>query len=136
MDDNLPTPSGIWEAKLAETEQWSKAFERFAVGNFKDGVDLLGEDPLWADKDNGLDGPFYLGFPGAAGWGEGLLVASLLKRHAQSTGSQVEVFATPAVHSVIKGDASFKINECDCYASAKKNGAGHVRQCGVNSRMA
>ena len=53
-----------------------------AGGAFASGLCKLNEDPEWHDDRTDLDGPFRLGFPRAQGWGEELLVASLLKRHA------------------------------------------------------
>lgn len=60
----------------------SDAFSLLEDGQFEDGLRMLDRDNQWHDDVNDLEGPFFLGFPGRSGWGEGLLVASLLKRHA------------------------------------------------------
>jgi hypothetical protein len=68
-------------------------FRDLAAGAFKSGLAKLDEDPEWHDDRTDLDGPFRLSFPGARGWGEDLLVASLLKRHAVTSKAPVKVFA-------------------------------------------
>jgi hypothetical protein len=57
-------------------------FRDLAAGAFESGFAKLDEDPEWHDDRVDLEGPFRLSFPRAQGWGEELLVASLLKRHA------------------------------------------------------
>jgi hypothetical protein len=59
------------------------AFAELAKGNFAPGLKLLDQDDQWYDDNNDLQGPFRLGFPGAQGWGEDLLVASLLRRSGE-----------------------------------------------------
>jgi len=100
-----------------------KAFEALAAGNFEEGISLLGQDEPWKDTKTDLNGPFYLGFPGASGWGEGLLVASLLKRNAVHTQTAVPVFAVPEICSILRKDASFKTSPCKCFKQAADFGA-------------
>jgi hypothetical protein len=59
-------------------------FIELSKGNFASGLKLLNQDDQWHDDNNDLQGPFRLGFPRAQGWGEDLLVASLLKRSANA----------------------------------------------------
>lgn len=88
----------------------TSAFSELAAGNFKDGLESLGEDPCWRDSDNSLDGPFYLGFPGRSGWGEGLLIASLLKRYAVDSQKTIEALANQQVFSILKHDDAFQVH--------------------------
>lgn len=82
-------------------------FQDLAAGAFESGLAKLDADPEWHDDRPDLDGPFRLGFPGARGWGEELLVASLLKRHAHASKGQVQVFASEQVCSILKHDPAF-----------------------------
>lgn len=88
----------------------TSAFSELAAGNFKDGLEKLGEDPCWRDSDNSLDGLFFLGFPGCQGWGEGLLIASLLKRYAVDSQKTIEVLANQQVFSILKHDDAFQVH--------------------------
>ena len=89
----------------------NNAFKEFADCNFDSGLCALAQDPAWQDDSATLDGPFCLGFPKAAGWGEELLTASLLKRHASATNKQIKVFARPQVCSILKHDGAFSLCE-------------------------
>jgi len=84
-----------------------KAFQEFADGQFELGLDKLNKDPQWRDDRKDLEGPFYLGFPGVEGWGEGLFVASLLKREACNLVSPIKVFADCQVCYILKKDPVF-----------------------------
>ncbi|MBE0426375.1 MAG: hypothetical protein IBX72_06985 [Nitrospirae bacterium] len=83
------------------------AFRELANGHFESGLDKLNQDPQWHDDRTDLKGPFFLGFPGARGWGEELLVASLLKREAVNLGFPVKVYADWQVCSILKKDPVF-----------------------------
>jgi len=82
-------------------------FRDLAEGAFESGLARLDKDPEWHDDRVDLDGPFRLGFPRAQGWGEELLVASLLKRHAGASENPVEVFASAQVCSILEHDSAF-----------------------------
>lgn len=82
------------------------AFAKFAGGDFDAGLKCLGNDEQWRDELDTLDGPFCLSFPSVAGWGEGVLLASLLKRYAAAHKSKVDVFAAPQVCSMLKKDSN------------------------------
>lgn len=84
-----------------------EAFQEFADGQFELGLDKLNKDPQWHDDRTDLEGPFYLGFPGVKGWGEGLFVASLLKREACNLVSPIKVFADCQVCYILKKDPVF-----------------------------
>lgn len=92
-----------------------EAFRCFAHGNFDGGLRKLDIDPRWHDPRLDLDGPFQLGFPGEAvkGWGEELLVASLLKRSAIRSGPRIRVAASSQVRSVLKDDSAFQLADAD-----------------------
>lgn len=83
------------------------AFSELANGNFEPGLAKLNEDSQWHDDGTDLDGPFRLKFPGARGWGEELLVASLLKRNAAFQDKPVKVYASPQVCSILRQDPYF-----------------------------
>jgi hypothetical protein len=85
----------------------ASAFAAFAAGDFEHGLARLERDPRWHDSTSLLDGPFHLGLPGKQGWSEGLLIASLLKRHAACVGSTVEVTGAPPVLSILQHDPAF-----------------------------
>jgi len=68
------------------------AFIELAKGNFDTGLKILEQDSDWQDSLNDLEGPFKLEFPGVSGWGEGLMLASLLKRYAANQ-KRIRVFA-------------------------------------------
>src|SRR5882757_9061199 len=89
----------------------SSAFEDLANGNFQNGLLKLSQCTQWQDELNTLDGPFYIGFPGKKGWGEGLLIASLLKRHAAATHNKIEGVAHKSVCSILEGDGSFLLKQ-------------------------
>ena len=80
----------------------STAFQDLANGDFKGGLAKLDKDPNWHDDRKDLNGPFCLGFPQAQGWGEDLLIASLLRRCADTSKTPVKVFADWQVCSILK----------------------------------
>jgi hypothetical protein len=82
-------------------------FRDLAAGAFENGLAQLDADPEWHDDRLDLEGPFRLGFPRAQGWGEELLAASLLKRHADASRAAVQVFASKQVCSILKQDQAF-----------------------------
>ena len=82
-------------------------FQDLATGAFQNGLAQLDADPEWHDDRLDLGGPFRLHFPGAQGWGEELLVASLLKRHADASRAAVQVVASEQVCSILKHDPAF-----------------------------
>ncbi len=82
-------------------------FRDLASGAFESGLAKLDKDPEWHDDRVDLRGPFRLSFPRAQGWGEELLVASLLKRHAGTSKIPVQVFACAQVCSILKHDLAF-----------------------------
>lgn len=88
-------------------DDMNSPFRDLTSGEFATGLAKLNEDPEWHDDRADLDGPFRLGFPRAQGWGEELLVASLLKRHAGTSKAGVTVFASPHVCSILKVDPVF-----------------------------
>ena len=104
-------------------ERTTEAFTRFARGRFEEGLAELQSDCLWSDTHESLDGPFYLGFPRRSGWGEGLLLASLLKRYAVSCNRRIPVFAEPQVCTVLCKDKSFSPTVVKCYEEARRKGA-------------
>ena len=87
----------------------SAAFQDFAVGKFQEGLAKLDACDHWHDDRVDLDGPFYLGFPQKAGWGEGLLIASLLKRHCEFYGRRIKAFAHTSLCSILADDPSFEM---------------------------
>ncbi len=87
-------------------------FQELAAGEIERGLAKLNKDSEWRDDRTDLDGPFRLGFPGAQGWGEDLLVASLLKRNAATSKEPVKVFADWQVCSILKHDSSFRAQLC------------------------
>ncbi|RPH75372.1 MAG: hypothetical protein EHM80_16335 [Nitrospiraceae bacterium] len=88
-------------------------FRHLAAGAFEQGLAQLDADPEWHDDRLDLEGPFRLGFPRAQGWGEELLVASLLKRHADASEAAVRVFASEQVFSILKRDPAFLPQLCE-----------------------
>ncbi|WP_250481781.1 hypothetical protein [Caballeronia sp. NCTM5] len=93
-------------------------FQLLAEGSFERGLELLNRCSSWQDFDESLDGPFFLGFPGKSGWGEALLLASLLKRHADHTSKRICVHAAPAVCSILQQDSAFRpcsLDELDAW---------------------
>ena len=82
-------------------------FRDLGEGAFESGLARLDKDPEWRDDRVDLDGPFRLRFPQAQGWGEELLVASLLKRYAGASKNPVEVFASAQVCSILEHDSAF-----------------------------
>lgn len=90
-------------------------FQHLATGMFQIGLAKLDADPEWHDDRPDLEGPFRLSFPRAQGWGEELLVASLLKRHADASKAVVQVIASEQVCSILKHDPAFlpKLRESD-----------------------
>lgn len=85
------------------------AFKDLANGAFEKGLQKLKDLCQWYDDSDSLDGPFFLGFPGAKGWGEGLLVASLLKRYGIANSTRVRVFAQSEVCSILRHDDAFDV---------------------------
>jgi hypothetical protein len=76
-----------------------------AKGEFKTGLAKLNQKDKWQDDRTDLSGPFRLKFPEAEGWGESLLLTSLLKREAINTKTPVKVFADWQVCSILKQDS-------------------------------
>jgi hypothetical protein len=104
----------ILDTMLATSRDFVReGFKKFVEGQFEYGLSLLNKDPNWFDDRDSLDGPFFLGFPNEAGWGEALLLASLLKRHAEVAGSAVKIFANQPVCSILHHEAKF-----DCHVVA------------------
>jgi hypothetical protein len=79
------------------------ALEHFAGLDFEKGMGLLEDDTDW--KGNGER--VRLGFPGAAGWGEGVLCASLLKRQAVAEARPIKVAALDPVASILCPNHSY-----------------------------
>ena len=102
---------------------WKYAFKEFAEGNFEEGLRKLNKDERWQDDNKTLDGPFYLGFPGAQGWGEGLLAASLLKRHAASSDKRIRVLSEREVCSILANDHTFCAEPVEDFSEAQSKGA-------------
>jgi hypothetical protein len=99
------------------------AFRDFVQGNFRSGLRKLAGDEQWKDDDLTLDGPFYLGFPGAQGWGEGVLIASLLKRHAARFDRTIPVFSDAQVCSILNNDPAFRAEPVEDFGQARSMGA-------------
>lgn len=95
------------------------AFEGFAKGDFERGLRNLALDPAWRDDDETLEGPFWLGFPDAPGWGEAFFFASLLKRHAVASGTQIEISANDQALSILQHDPAFRVLPHQDIASAR-----------------
>lgn len=86
------------------------AFIELAKGNFDTGLKILEQDSEWQDSLNDLEGPFNLKIPGVSGWGEGLLLASLLKREAASRDRPIRVFAEDErFRSILQQDPFFEV---------------------------
>jgi len=85
----------------------SEELEHFVVGEFSKGLSKLRRKDVWKDGQSELNGPFDIRFPRAQGWGEQLLLASLLKRHAVNLNASIEVHCAPAVCSILSGDPAF-----------------------------
>ena len=98
------------------------AFAKFAKGQFRAGLEKLQSDSFWQDSDRSLDGPFFIGFP-RSGWGEGLLLASLLKRHAVHCNRRIPVFVVPQVFTILRKDKFFYPTVVKCYEEARRKGA-------------
>lgn len=86
----------------------NNGFREFATGKFEVGLAELNQDARWHDDRTDLQGPFRLAFPGNKGWGEELLVASLLKRHAIESQKPIEVFASWQVCSILEQDFNIR----------------------------
>jgi len=99
------------------------AFQDLATGNFEAGLRSLSADPHWRDSSSTLDGLFDLRIPGAAGWGEGLLLASLLKRHAVQVQRPAEVLVVPQVLSILESDAAFRVGPLQSSGSDRPSNA-------------
>lgn len=87
-------------------------FRDLAAGAFVAGLAKLNEAPEWHDDNVDLDGPFRLSFPATRGWGEDLLVASLLKRYAVKSGAPAKVFSNWQVCSILKHDSVYDAQLC------------------------
>jgi len=71
----------------------------------------LMDDPVWHDPSDDLfdqERPIDLRFPGQPGWGEGLLIASLLKRIAAKEKRSVPVTGNQQVDSILQHDPCFE----------------------------
>jgi hypothetical protein len=101
----------------------NEAFRDLAQGIFRSGLHKLAGDEQWKDDVTTFDGAFYLGFPGAQGWGEGVLTASLLKRHAASSNKTIEVFSQPEVCSILNNDPAFHAESVEDFGQARSKGA-------------
>ncbi|SAL80477.1 hypothetical protein AWB67_05631 [Caballeronia terrestris] len=101
----------------------AEAFRRLSMGHLDHGLALLSQSILWSDGNSSLDGPFFLGFPGFPGWGEGLLLASLLKRYAASDKKCITVFAPPQICSILKQENAFEVHTVQHYDEAKSRKA-------------
>ena len=101
----------------------NEAFRDLAQGNFQSGLHKLAGDEQWKDDVTSLDGVLYLGIPGAQGWGEGVLIASLLKRYAASSHKTIEVFSQPEVCSILKNDPAFHAERVGDFGQARSKGA-------------
>lgn len=88
-------------------------FKDLAAGAFESGLARLDADSEWHDDQLDLAGPFRLGFPGAQGFGEELLVASLLKRHAHASRAPVEVAASEQSCHILRHDPAFRLRAQD-----------------------
>lgn len=100
------------------------AFRDFAAGNFAGGIGRLEQNPDWTDGQNDPTRPYYLGFPGnMPGWGEGVLLASLLKRLAVPGNRTFDVFADPALCSLLSEDPSFNATAAADFATARGQNA-------------
>ena len=86
-------------------------FADLARGNFECGLSKLDQDPKWTDDRRDLDGKFDIGFPGAPGWGEELLVASLLGRHAAASKASAAIFASWQLCSILRNDPDFHAHQ-------------------------
>lgn len=104
------------------------AFKDLAEGDFEDGLCKLNQNDKWRDHDDSLDGPFYLGFPCVTGWGESLLTASLLKRHAANSRKRINVFVQEQACSILKQDHAFEVQPAE--------NIDQVRSCGARSPLA
>jgi hypothetical protein len=103
----------LYVVKSVTDDRMNAGFRYLASGAFESGLAELHADPKWHDDRLDLDGPFRLGFPRAQGWGEELLVASLLKRHADASKAAVQVFASKHVCSILKHDPAFLPQVCE-----------------------
>jgi hypothetical protein len=104
-------------------EAVNEAFRDLAQGNFQSGLHKLAGYKQWREDVTTLDGAFYLGFPGAQGWGEGVLIASLLKRYAASSNKTIEVFSQPEVCSILNNDPAFHAERVGDFGQARSKGA-------------
>jgi hypothetical protein len=104
-------------------EAVNEAFRDLAQENFQSGLHKLAGDEQWRDDVTTLDGAFYLGFPSAQGWGEGVLIASLLKRYAASSNKTIEVVSQPEVCSILNNDPAFRAERVGNFCQARSKGA-------------
>ena len=86
----------------------NKAFEHFSSCEFEEGLAGLEKDSRWRDPRLDLAGPFSLCVPGAKGWGEQLMLASLIKRHACSSKTVTEVFVAESVRWILKHETGIR----------------------------
>jgi hypothetical protein len=98
------------------------AFRSLAAGKFGEGIAELGKDSNWEVEDLSLDEKFYLGFPETPGWGEGLLIASLLKRHATASGKVIDAFAHPDLCDVLADDPTFRVTPVENFDQCLDSG--------------
>lgn len=90
-----------------------EAFKLLATGEWKGGLERLQRDAAWNDANESLDGPFLLAFPEKQGWGEGLLLASQLKRVAVDGGTPIRVVCNGQIRSILKDDKLFALNSIE-----------------------
>jgi hypothetical protein len=93
----------------------ARAFALLAEGDFSSGLTALNQDPLWQDLSDDLAGPFRLRFQRFKGWGEGLLIASLLKRRFAECQQSVQVHCGAQLGSILRSDPTFdtRVSEDD-----------------------
>ena len=94
--------------RTPEKELRTRAFTDFAEGRFEAGVQNLSESSWWHDDASALNGPFHLCFD-QPGFGESLLLASLLKRRTANIESPIAVHAECQARSILRHDGAFRV---------------------------
>lgn len=98
----------------------SEAFSLLAAGDVDAGLKKLSEDRNWNCIENAL--PIFLGIPGAKGFGESLLLASIVKQVRAQAEKRVKIFASQEAASILYSDNKFALIETvdeTCVASGK-----------------